>query len=41
MTAGQELVFGNKAYENNTPEADYRIRIINYGQQGNEVLKSR
>ncbi len=36
---GQELVFGNKAYENNTPEADYRIRIINYGHE-NEVLKS-
>lgn len=35
---GQELVFGNKNYDKNAPENDYRMRIINYDYE-NEDLK--
>ena len=36
---GQRLIFGNKDYEKNAPEEDYRMRVINYGYE-NEVLKN-
>lgn len=37
-TEGQALSFGNKNYEKNAPEKDYRMRILNY-DHSNEVLK--
>lgn len=37
-TEGQELSFGNKKYEKNAPEKDYRLRLLTYDYT-NEALK--